>query len=363
MSRAPADIVYELEQLHNVSDKDLHILLTADLQDDSIYSGRVRDKASVNTLLAAAADRVRRSVYGTDVYIRGLIEFTNYCKNDCYYCGIRHSNRHVTRYRLSKDDILLCCREGYRLGFRTFVLQGGEDPFFTDSMICDIVSEIRSSYPDCAITLSVGEKSRAAYQAWFDAGANRYLLRHETASDSHYRKLHPPEMSLENRKRCLYDLKEIGYQVGAGFMVGSPYQTPENLIADLRFLKELMPDMIGIGPYITHDKTPFARHANGSLVLTLRLLSILRLMFPYVLLPATTALGTIHPQGRELGLQAGANVVMPNLSPVDIRTLYELYDNKICTGEEAAQCRGCLEKRVRQAGYDIVTAVGDVKKE
>lgn len=363
MSRNVTAIIQKLEQLHNADDTELHMLLTTDLQDCDFYVPAVADEKNINHLLAVSADRVRRSIYGTDVYIRGLIEFTNYCKNNCYYCGIRCDNRHVTRYRLSKDDILACCHTGYSLGFRTFVLQGGEDPFYTDTMICDIVSAIRSHYPDCAITLSVGEKPRETYQAWFDAGANRYLLRHETASNGHYRRLHPAKMDPENRKRCLYDLKDIGYQVGAGFMVGSPYQTTENLISDLRFLQELKPDMIGIGPYICHADTPFAGHANGSLTLTLRLISILRLMFPYVLLPATTALGTIHPQGRELGLQAGANVVMPNLSPVEVRKLYELYENKICTGEEAAQCRGCLEKRVKLAGYDIVTAIGDVKKE
>ena len=257
---------------------------------------------------------------------------------------------------------MLCCREGYELGFRTFVLQGGEDPYFTDEKVCEIVSAIRENYEDCAITLSIGEKSRESYQAYFDAGANRYLLRHETANSEHYGKLHPASMTLENRKRCLYDLKEIGYQVGSGFMVGSPFQTTENLIEDLRFLEELQPDMIGIGPYINHAETPFKGYANGTLSQTLRLVSILRLMFPYALIPATTALGTIHPQGRELGLQAGANVVMPNLSPVDVRKKYDLYENKICTGEEAAQCRGCLEKRVEEAGYRIVTARGDVRR-
>ena len=312
--------------------------------------------------LARAADQRRREVYGDEVYIRGLIEFTNYCKNNCYYCGIRRGNHDAVRYRLSREEILACCDEGYRLGFRTFVLQGGEDPYYTDQLICQIVSDIRGRFPDCAITLSIGEKPRESYQAYFDAGANRYLLRHETADAEHYRKLHPEEMSLDNRKRCLFDLKEIGYQVGSGFMVGSPYQTTENLISDLRFLSGLQPDMIGIGPYITHEKTPFAEFASGGLRLTLRLISILRLMFPYALIPATTALGTIHPEGRELGLKAGANVVMPNLSPVGVRKLYELYENKICTGEEAAQCRGCLERRVSSAGYRIVTAIGNVKR-
>lgn len=316
-----------------------------------------------DALLFAAADRVRRGIYKDTVYIRGLIEFTNYCRNNCYYCGIRRDNRNAERYRLSKEDILSCCEEGYGLGFRTFVLQGGEDPYYTDALICDIVSEIRSRFADCAITLSIGEKSRESYKAFFDAGANRYLLRHETADEAHYRMLHPDSMSLANRKRCLFDLKEIGYHVGSGFMVGSPYQTTENLIADLRFLQDLQPDMIGIGPYITHEDTSFASFENGSLSLTLRLISILRLMFPYALIPSTTALGTIDKKGRELGLQAGANVVMPNLSPVRVRKLYALYENKICTGEEAAQCVGCLERRVESAGYRIVTSIGNPIRE
>ena len=332
------------------------------LPDEELLALITTTEPNINQLLASAADKVRRKYYGNKVYIRGLIEFTNYCKNNCYYCGIRAGNSQAHRYRLTKEQILDCCSEGYRLGFRTFVLQGGEDPYYTDERICHIVAAIRAQHPDCAITLSIGEKERASYQAYFDAGANRYLLRHETADAEHYAKLHPASMSLANRKRCLFDLKEIGYQVGSGFMVGSPFQTPENLLADLRFLQELMPDMIGIGPYITHEQTPFAQQKSGTAEQTLRLLSMLRLMFPYALLPSTTALGTIHPQGRELGLKAGGNVVMPNLSPVNVRKLYELYENKICTGEEAAQCRGCLEARVRMAGYEIVTDRGDVAK-
>lgn len=331
-----------------------------DLTDEELKT--IIENESFNAPLAQAADIRRRENYDDKVYIRGLIEFTNYCRNNCYYCGIRCGNKRAERYRLTKEEILLCCDEGYRLGFRTFVMQGGEDSFYTDDMICDIVSEVKQHYPDCAVTLSIGEKTRESYQAFFDAGADRYLLRHETADSVHYGKLHPKEMSLENRKRCLFDLKEIGYQVGSGFMVGSPYQTTENLIADLRFLQQLRPDMIGIGPYITHADTPFAEFKSGDVMLTLRLVSILRLMFPYALIPSTTALGTIHPQGRELGLKAGANVVMPNLSPVSVRKLYSLYENKICTGEEAAQCRGCLERRVESAGYRIVTDIGNVKK-
>lgn len=315
-----------------------------------------------DTELFNTADKIRREHYGTDVYIRGLIEFTNYCKNNCYYCGIRAKNTNTTRYRLTKEDILACCEEGYALGFRTFVLQGGEDPYFTDDKVCDIVSSIRTKYPDCAITLSIGEKSKESYRAYYNAGANRYLLRHETATEEHYSLLHPAGMSLEARKACLYSLKEIGYQVGSGFMVGSPYQTTEHLVNDLKFLQDLSPDMIGIGPYITHSETPFCNHKSGTLELTLRMIAILRIMFPHALLPATTALGSIHPMGRELGLKAGANVVMPNLSPMENRKHYDIYENKIATGLEAAQNVKELKERFAAIGYSIVTARGDVKR-
>ena len=312
--------------------------------------------------LYAEADRIRREYYGTDVYIRGLIEFTNHCKNNCYYCGIRAGNENVLRYRLDKETVLDCCDNGYRLGYRTFVLQGGEDSYFKDKNICDMVYEIKSKYTDCAVTLSIGEKEKTSYQEYYRAGADRYLLRQETSNLEHYKMLHPDSMFFEHRKRCLYDLKEIGYQVGAGLMVGSPYQTYAHIVQDLKFLKDLQPDMVGIGPYLTHKDTPFSQFPNGSFHLTLRLIAILRIMFPYALIPATTALGTIAPNGRELGLKAGANVVMPNLSPVTVRKQYELYDNKICTGEEAAECRGCLERRVVSAGYQIVTDIGNVRK-
>jgi biotin synthase len=265
------------------------------------------------------------------------------------------------RYRLGAEQILSCAGQGYELGFRTFVLQSGEDQFYTDDMIRDIVSRIKNRYGDCAVTLSIGEKPYNSYAAFRAAGADRYLLRHETADPEHYSKLHPESMSLENRKRCLWDLKKIGYQTGSGFMVGSPHQTTEHIISDLRFLRELQPEMIGIGPYIAHKDTPFRNFASGTAELTLRLVAILRLMFPYALIPATTALGTIAPDGRERGLSAGANVVMPNLSPVGVRKFYLLYDNKICTGDEAAECRRCLEARVELAGYKITVHRGDVR--
>lgn len=308
------------------------------------------------------ARQVRESVYGKDVYLRGLIEFTNYCRNDCYYCGIRRSNANAQRYRLTKDQILECCEQGYDLGFRTFVLQGGEDGYFTDDKICSIVREIKRRYPDCAVTLSIGEKSYDSYRAFFDVGADRYLLRHETANCEHYRMLHPRQLSLENRKQCLWNLKEIGYQVGCGMMVGSPGQKPEYLVEDLLFMHELKPHMIGIGPFIAHKDTPFAGQKSGTLDDTLHLLGILRLMFPHALIPATTALGTIHPSGREMGILAGANVVMPNLSPVEVRGKYLLYDGKICTGDEAAECRLCMQRRIEKTGYHVKVARGDYKQ-
>lgn len=307
------------------------------------------------------ASKTAQKYYGNKVYIRGLIEFTNYCKNDCYYCGIRSSNKKADRYRLSREEILSCCKQGYGLGFRTFVLQGGEDPYFTDEIITDTVSAIKSRYPNCAITLSIGEKEKESYQKYFDAGADRFLLRHETANSEHYSKLHPPQLSARHRQQCLYDLKEIGYQTGTGFMVGSPYQTKENLAEDLLFIKKLNPQMVGIGPFIPHKDTPFKDKPAGSVELCLFLLGLLRLMLPSVLLPSTTALGTADPFGREKGIKAGANVVMPNLSPVICRKKYSLYDNKICTGEEAAECSVCLKNRMKSIGYEIVTDKGDYK--
>ena len=309
--------------------------------------------------LFAQARKVRHQYYEKEIYVRGLIEFTNYCKNDCFYCGIRKSNANTTRYRLTKEDILTCCKSGYKLGFRTFVLQGGEDGYFTDARLCDIVSSLKSSYPDCAITLSVGEKSYDSYKALFEAGADRYLLRHETFDSVHYKKLHPSSLTAENRQQCLWNLKEIGYQVGTGFMIGSPYQTSENLVDDLLFIKSLNPQMIGIGPFISHHDTPFKDQTSGSLELTLFMLGLLRLMLPKVLLPATTALGTISPNGRELGILAGANVIMPNLSPINLRKNYLLYDNKISTGDEAAESLNNLKRSMADIGYQIGVSRGD----
>jgi biotin synthase len=336
-------------------------MMPLDLHSDKALLHYIRTEDPLETeALFAAARKVRSAHYGQDVYFRGLIEFSNYCRNNCYYCGIRGQNPRVERYRLSPEEILGCCRLGDLLGYRTFVLQSGEDPWFTDDRIVELVEAVRREFPEHAITLSIGERSRAGYERFFRAGANRYLLRHETASEEHYRRLHPPELSLGERKRCLWDLKDIGYQVGAGFMVGTPFQTPENLLEDLRFLEELEPHMVGIGPFLPQEDTPFGNYPPGSFEQTLRMVALTRLLLPRALIPATTALGTISPLGREKGLMAGANVVMPNLSPRDVRKLYALYDNKICTGDEAAECRLCMEGRIRNFGFEPSMVRGDM---
>ncbi len=328
--------------------------------DDFLALKYCDDNEDIEYLFSKSREQAKK-YYGNKIFIRGLIEFTNHCKNDCLYCGIRASNRKLNRYRLSEEEIIDCCKSGYSLGFRTFVLQGGEDMYFSDDDYVRIISRIKSNYPDCAVTLSIGERSRQSYEKYYNAGADRYLLRHETADKAHYKRLHPEIMSFENRMRCIRDLKDIGYQTGIGFMVGSPFQSDESIYKDLLFIKETNPHMVGIGPFIPHRDTPFAEFARGSCNLTLRLLAIIRLMLPSVLLPATTALGTIDERGREKGILAGANVVMPNLSPVMHRKDYSLYDNKICTGEEAAECRFCLSRRIESIGYEIVTDRGDYK--
>lgn len=330
-----------------------------DLEDGELLELLTNRDPEVSAYLKDQARQTALAHYGNQVFIRGLIEFTNYCKNDCYYCGIRRSNRNAQRYRLTKEDILACCGLGYQLGFRTFVLQGGEDPWFTDERLEEIVREIKGQHPDCAVTLSVGERSQESYLRLKEAGADRYLLRHETATPSHYAKLHPAELTLSHRMECLSILKELGYQVGAGFMVGSPYQTLEDLVRDLRFLKEFQPHMVGIGPFLSQHDTPFREFPNGSGELTLFLLSVIRLLLPGVLLPATTALGTLLPNGREEGILHGANVVMPNLSPQDARTKYTLYDNKLHSGAEAAESLALLRESLEKIGYEIPVSRGD----
>ena len=301
--------------------------------------------------------------FGKKIYFRGIVEFSNICKNDCYYCGIRCGNRNVSRYRLTKEDILCCCDEGYETGFRTFVLQGGEDGWFTDDRMCDIIRSIKEKYPDCAVTLSLGERSRESYQRLFDAGADRYLLRHETADECHYRILHPETLSLANRMRCLKDLKEIGYQTGCGIMVGSPGQTPQTLARDMVFMQEFDPQMVGIGPFLPHKDTPFRDEAAGSVDLTLLCLALCRIMLPRVLMPSTTALGTVEAEGRKLGVLAGCNVIMPNLSPLEVRKKYMLYDNKAGTGLTAAEGIAILRQQMDEIGYAVVVGRGDFGKE
>ncbi len=339
-------LIRKLEEEHSLAEAEYRALVEAYTPQNA-------------ALLASRAAEVRKSVYGTDVYIRGLIEISNYCKNDCLYCGIRRSNGSCLRYRLTEEEILSSCEQGYELGFRTFVLQGGEDGYFTDGRLVPLVKEIKNRYPDTAVTLSLGERSRESYERLYDAGADRYLLRHETADPLHYGSLHPKEMSYDGRMQCLHDLRHIGYQVGCGFMVGSPGQTTAHIAKDLKFIEEFRPEMCGIGPFIPHGATVFRDHPAGSVELTCYLLSILRLMLPTVLLPATTALGSLDPTGREKGILAGANVVMPNLSPGNVRKKYEIYANKLSDGDEAAECRESLEKRMASIGYRVVSARGD----
>lgn len=349
MKKTNYEIIDKLYTVHTAGSDEL-LQLVAELDNDELEYLRIKARQT--------ADKV----FGKKIYIRGLVEFSSICKNDCYYCGLRRSNKNAVRYRLTESQILSCCETGYSLGFRTFVLQSGEDAYFTDDVMCNIVSEIKSRFSDCAVTLSLGERSYESYKRLFDSGADRYLLRHETADNEHYKKLHPPEMSLENRMKCLYNLKSIGYQTGAGFMVGSPFQTAETIVKDLEFIQKLKPEMCGIGPFIVHKDTKFKNENNGSVRLVLALLSIIRLLQPNILLPATTALGTADPLGREKGIMHGANVLMPNLSPTEHRKDYSLYDNKICTGDEAAQCIGCLARRMKKIGYEIVTDRGDYRE-
>ncbi|MCD8025426.1 MAG: [FeFe] hydrogenase H-cluster radical SAM maturase HydE [Clostridiales bacterium] len=342
-------IIEKIESVHTASEEELARLLKSITDEEA-------------EILRKKAQKTALEHFGNRVYIRGLIEISSICKNDCYYCGIRRSNKNAVRYRLTEEQILSCCEKGHKLGFRTFVLQGGEDAFFTDEVMCGIIKSIKQAYPDCAVTLSLGERGTESYERLFDAGADRYLLRHETADGEHYKKLHPPDMSLENRKKCLFELKRIGYQTGAGFMVGSPFQTYETLARDLLFIAELKPQMCGIGPFISHRDTIFKDEKSGEVRLCLILLSVIRLMLPDVLLPATTALGTADGKGREKGILHGANVVMPNLSPIEHRADYSLYDNKICTGDEAAECIKCLSNRMKSVGYRIVTDRGDYRE-
>lgn len=343
------ELIEKLEREHSLSLEEYEFLI----------ENRTEKSAEI---LAGKARAIREKIYGKDVFIRGLIEVGNICKNDCLYCGIRKGNKLCERYRLTKEEILECCKEGYALGFRTFVMQGGEDNYFSDEFLCSVIKKIKALYPDCAITLSLGEKSRESYELLYKAGADRYLLRHETADEQHYNKLHPENLSYSNRMKCLKDLKEIGFQTGCGFMVGSPFQTTHNLALDLKFVEEFKPQMCGIGPFIPHKDTPFRDYQAGTAELTCYLLSIIRLIHPEILLPSTTALGTIMNGGREKGILSGANVVMPNLSPLSVRKKYMLYNDKICTGDEAAEAVNNLAKSMEKIGYKIVTDRGDFKK-
>lgn len=339
-------LIEQLRDVHRLDAQGLKSLLENDDAQDCAF-------------LQSEARKAALSVFGNSVFIRGLIEVSNHCRNNCLYCGIRAGNGSVNRYRLDKKDILECCAAGYSLGFRTFVLQGGEDPQQSDDWVEDVVQSIRSSFPDCAVTLSLGEKSPESYRRFKAAGADRYLLRHETFNKDHYSRLHPASMSREWRLECLNKLKELGYQTGSGFMVGSPYQTLDNLVEDIVFIQDLHPEMIGIGPFIHHPATPFADMPDGSVPMTLKLISIFRLMNPKALIPATTSLATLDPDARSKGILAGANVVMPNLTPASRRGDYSLYEGKAASGAEAAEGLEELKKEMKAIGYEVVVDRGD----
>ena len=357
-------IIDKIDKKEKISYKDALTLLSSFEYDNDLNKKKLdkKEKIEIKELKKYLREKAREKadkVFGKYIFMRGLIEFTNYCKNDCIYCGIRKSNKKVERYRLNKKEILECCKIGYDIGFRTFVLQGGEDDFFNIERISNIVRAIKKEFPDCALTLSIGEKEEEYYKELKNNGANRFLLRHETADSEHYSKLHPKYMSLENRKECLRFLKSLGFQTGTGMMIGSPFQKLENIAGDLVFMQEIKPEMIGIGPFLPHKDTPFANEKIGELELTLILISILRLIFPLSLIPATTALGTIKEGGRELGILHGANVVMPNLSPMNVRKKYLLYNNKISTGTESAEGVELLRDSIDKIGYVLTGARGD----
>ncbi len=344
------EIVDKLEETHTLSTKE--------------YCALIQNRnENVAKILAKKADSVRKKIYGRDVFTRGLIEFSNYCKNDCLYCGLRKSNLSCKRYRLSREQILECCDKGYELGFRTFVLQSGEDTWWSDNKLCELISDIKSKYHDCAITLSIGERTYESYACLRNAGADRYLLRHEAISPELYNLLHPHDMSLKNRVKCLHELRELGYAVGAGFIVQAPYQSANDLAKDLKFIEEFKPEMCGIGPFIPHHATPFKNEPAGTSELTCYLISILRLIYPSMLIPATTSLGSVDPRGRQIAISSGANVVMPNLSPLSVRKKYDIYDNKICTEDGASKCWHCLGASLSAIGYKLVVDRGDIRKE
>ncbi|MGL5122975.1 MAG: [FeFe] hydrogenase H-cluster radical SAM maturase HydE [Fusobacteriaceae bacterium] len=339
------EIIDKLYKENNLSDEELLTLLNNLDEDNKKY-------------LFEKSYMTRAKFYGNTVFLRGLIEISNYCKKDCMYCGIRNSNKKSKRYRLSEEELINCCIKGYDLGYRTFVIQGGEDSYFTDEILCRVIKRIKNSYNDCAITLSLGERSKESYKKLYEAGADRYLLRHETATKKIYESVHP-NMSFENRRKCLRDLKEIGFQTGAGFLVGLPNQTNEDFIKDLRFIKELEPEMVGIGPFIPQKDTPMGHLDSGDVKKVIIMLSIVRLLLPEVLLPATTALGTLDPTGREKGFKVGANVIMPNLSPFENRDKYSLYDGKKFVQDEAAEELKNIIKKIDSTGFKAVMTRGD----
>ena len=342
------ELVEHLARCHKLDATALGQLLRSAVAEDDVLQ-----------LLRDTAVRTARQQFGLGVYVRGLIELSSFCRCDCLYCGLRRSNRTAERYRLTSEEVMECCREGYALGFRTFVLQGGEDGTHTDAWLSELIGKMRTTYPDVAITLSLGERSEESYRILKEAGANRYLLRHEAANDELYASLHPSSRGLEHRLDCLRALKRCGYQTGMGMMIGVKGQTIDHIVEDLLLIERMQPEMVGIGPFLPHRATPLGEEPAGELRLTLATIAIVRLMLPHALLPSTTALATLTPRGRLEGILSGANVVMPNLSPSSVRAKYAIYENKASWGKEAAEGIAALNSELETIGYHIDFSRGD----
>ena len=342
------ELIERLASDHRLDASQMGELLRSATQDLNVLQ-QLRDNAV----------RTAREQFGLGIYIRGLIELSSFCKCDCLYCGLRRSNRTAERYRLTHEEVMACCREGYALGFRTFVLQGGEDGTHTDEWLVELISDMRRTYPDVAITLSLGERTEESYRRLKEAGANRYLLRHEAANEELYASLHPSSKGLKHRLECLEALKRCGYQTGMGMMIGVKGQSVDHIVEDLLLIERMQPEMVGIGPFLPHKATPLGSEPAGELNMVLATIAIVRLMLPKALLPSTTALATLHPRGRLEGILSGANVVMPNLSPSDVRAKYAIYENKASWGKEAAEGLSALESELNTIGYHIDYARGD----
>lgn len=310
---------------------------------------------SKNDWLFSLADKIRHDNVGDGVHLRGLIEFSNICKRSCKYCGLRAADKFIDRYRISSDEIVSYAEHAVKTGYKTIVLQSGEDEYFTTDRICEIISRIKKL--GAALTLSIGERSFEDYKAFKESGADRYLIRIETTDRNLYKKMHP-HMDFDNRLRCLKDLKTLGYEVGTGCLVGLPEQSIDSLADDILFFKEIDADMVGIGPFIPHPHTPLKDASNGSFILALKVMALTRILLPDINIPATTAMETLNPNGRIIALKSGANVVMPNVTTTEYRAKYEIYPNKICINENPDKCRECISAKIKSIGRTVSTSYG-----